>query len=98
MPPRGIVEALDVVEHVGFRLLSGAIRFARGSLGLERGEEAFHCRVVPHIARATHAAGETLIRQEPLEQFAGVLAALIRVMQSPSWACLVARSPSPTHP
>ena len=32
--PLGIVEALDVVEHVDFRLVSCSARVARGSLGL----------------------------------------------------------------
>ncbi len=81
VPPPGIVEALDVIEHVGFCLVSCVIQRTRGPLGLQRGEEAFHRRVVPAVAGATHATSQALVRQEPLERLAGVLAASIRVMR-----------------
>ena len=35
MPPRGIGEALDVVEHVGLRVIARAVQSARRSLDLE---------------------------------------------------------------
>jgi hypothetical protein len=34
MPPSGMVEALDVIEHVGFRLLTCAYRFGEAILDL----------------------------------------------------------------
>lgn len=45
----GIVEALDVVEHVGSGLVSGSVHFARSPFGLQRGEEALHRRIVPDV-------------------------------------------------
>lgn len=44
MPPPKIIEALDAIEHVDFRLVSCSVR---GALGLQRGEEAFQRRVGP---------------------------------------------------
>src|SRR6185312_6005009 len=80
VPPPGIVKALDVIEHIGFRLISCAVCGSRRALGLQRGKEAFHGGVVPAVAGATHATSKALVRQESLERLAGVLAASIRVM------------------
>jgi hypothetical protein len=78
----GIVEALDVIEHVSFGFVTRAIGFALGSFGLQRGEEALHRRrVVPHVARPAHAADHAMIDQQALELLAGVLAALVGMMQ-----------------
>ena len=81
VPPTGIVKPLDVIEHVGFRLGSRVVQRPRGTFGLQRGEEALHCGVVPAVAGAAHATSQALVRQEPLERLAGVLAASIRMMQ-----------------
>jgi hypothetical protein len=81
VPPLGIVEALDIVEHVGPGIVPRPIRLARCALGLQRGEEALHRRIVPAIARAAHRAGDAMIGHQPLELLAGVLAATIRVVQ-----------------
>ena len=51
MPAFRIVEALDVVEHVGLGLVACSVHLARCSLGLQRREEAFHHRVVPDVTR-----------------------------------------------
>src|SRR5450830_47804 len=72
-----IVEALDVVEHVGFRLIPRPVDFTRCAFGLERREEALHCRIVPDIARAAHRADDAVICHQPLELLAAVLAAAI---------------------
>ncbi len=56
-------------------------RFTRGALGLERREEAFHRCIVPDIVGSAHAADDAAIGHLSLELFAGVLTALIRVMQ-----------------
>ena len=77
----GIVKPLNVIEHIGFRLVSGVIQRPRGTFGLQRGEEALHRGVVPAVAGAAHATSQALVRQEPLERLTGVLAASIRVMQ-----------------
>src|SRR5690606_34354646 len=48
---------------------------------LQAREEALHRRVVPDVAGSAHAAGDPLIPQQPLELLAGVLTALVGVMQ-----------------
>src|SRR6266702_3987550 len=48
-----IVEALDVVEHVGLGLIPRPVHLARCSLGLQRREEALHRRIVPDVARVS---------------------------------------------
>ncbi len=45
-----IIEAFNVVEHVSLGLVARAIRFACCALGLQRGEEALHRRIVPDVA------------------------------------------------
>ena len=50
-------------------------------LGLQRREEALHRRVVPDVAGSAHRAGDAVVGHQPLELLAGVLAALIRVVQ-----------------
>ena len=42
MPTRGVVEPLDVVEHVGARLVTGSVHLAPHALGLHGTEEALH--------------------------------------------------------
>src|SRR4051794_622570 len=76
-----IVEPLDIVEHIRPGLVSGAIYFASGPLGLQRREEALHRRIVPDVAGSAHAADDAAVDHQPLELLAGVLAALIGVMQ-----------------
>ena len=58
MASDGVIEPLDVIEHICPGLVSGAIDFTRGPLGLQRREEALHRRVVPNIAGSAHAADE----------------------------------------
>ena len=81
MPPRGIVEALDVIEHVRFGLVSRAVRFCRCAFGLERREDALHRGIVPAVAGSAHATSHAMVSQKPLEGLTGVLAPPIRVMQ-----------------
>ena len=52
-------ETLDVVEHVGFRLLSCAIRFARGSLVYSSPRRPQEGVDGPSPIPAQDAAGET---------------------------------------
>src|SRR5438034_6847587 len=63
MTAGGIVEPLDIVEHIRPGLVPGALDFARGALGLLRREEAFHRRMVPDVAGSAHAAK----RRQPTE-------------------------------
>ena len=72
-----IVEALDVVEHVGTGGITGAVDLAGRPFGLHRWEEALHRRVVPDVARPTHAADDVELGEQTLERLALVLAALV---------------------
>ena len=81
MPAFRIIEALDVIEHIGLGFVPRPIGLARRSLGLQRGEEALHRRIVPDVARAAHRADDAVIGHQALELLAGVLAAAIGVMQ-----------------
>src|SRR5919107_3090710 len=49
-----VVEDFDVFEHGRLRLLTGAETDLVDVLGLERGEEALHRRVVKAVAAAAH--------------------------------------------
>ena len=76
-----IVEAFDVIEHVGSCLVSRPIRFARCSFGLERREEALHCGIVPDVAGSAHRTDDTVIGHQLLELLAALLSAAIEVVQ-----------------
>ena len=81
MPTLRIVETFNVVEDIGLGFISRSIKLPCRSFGLERGEEALHRRIVPHVACPAHGADDAVISHQPLELFAGVLAAPIGVMQ-----------------
>src|SRR5271168_5499426 len=61
VPAFRIIEAFDVVEHISLGLVARPIRFARRALGLQRGEEALHRRIVPDVARTAHRADNAVI-------------------------------------
>ena len=77
----GIIEALDVIEHVRFGLVSRAVRLVHRPFGLERGEEALHRGIVPDVVGPAHATDDAVVGQEPLEGLTGVLATPIGVVQ-----------------
>jgi hypothetical protein len=81
MSALGIVETFNVIEHIGFGLVTRSIDFARCPFGLERGEEALHRCIVPDIARPAHGTGDAIVVHEPSELVAGVLAALVGMVQ-----------------
>ena len=64
MPTLGIVETLDVIEHVGLGLISRPIQLAGCSLGLQRGKETLHRGIVQDVAGAAHRAehGAAMLR------------------------------------
>src|SRR5271168_3515388 len=81
VPAFRIIEAFNVVEHIGLGVVARPIGFARRAFGLQRGEEALHRRIVPDIAGAAHGADDAMIGHQLLELLAGVLAATVGVMQ-----------------
>ena len=58
-----VVEDLDVIKQAGFGLLMVQVILAMHLLFLERGKEAFHDRIVPAVAFATHAAHDVAVHQ-----------------------------------
>ena len=74
-----VVEALDVVEHIGPGVSQGQVSTAMHALALEQAEEALHRCIVAAVADRTHAAGEVMVFQELLVIRAGELRAAIRV-------------------
>src|SRR5437773_2638029 len=63
MTAGGIVEPLDIAEHIRPGLVPGALDFAHGALGRLRREADFHRRLVPHVAGSAHATK----RRQPTE-------------------------------
>ena len=61
MPPGRVVEAFDVIEHVCLRLGSRSLDLLPDPLGFERGEDAFHCGVIPDIAGPAHRTGDAIV-------------------------------------
>ena len=83
-----IVPSFDVLEDGGASLSPGVKLFI-GTFGLESAEKAFHGGVVEAIAGVAHADLAIISGQALLIRFAGVLAALIRVVEQLSrWIAL----------
>lgn len=68
------------MEDVGACVVPRAIVLPMHAFGFEGRKEAFGDGVVPHIARATHAARDADIAQQALEVFARVLRAAVGVV------------------
>jgi hypothetical protein len=62
-------------------VVAPSVAFARYRFGLQRGEEAHHRGVVPDVAGPAHRAGDAVVGYQALELLAGILAALVVVMQ-----------------
>lgn len=60
VPARRVVEALDIIEHVGLRVIARSICLPADPFGLHRREEALHCGVVPDVTRLAHRAGDAI--------------------------------------
>jgi hypothetical protein len=79
MPPRLVVEHLDVVEQLDLRLaLAGKLI---GQLALDGREEAFHHGIVPAVASTAHTADDPARGEDVLIVLARVGRALVGVMQ-----------------
>jgi hypothetical protein len=74
-----IVEDLDVVEHCCSGLLAGAEVGLMDVLRLERGEEAFHRRIIQAIATSAHRLLEPVAGQHAAIVGASILHAAIAV-------------------
>jgi hypothetical protein len=75
-----IVPSFDVLED-GSASLRSRIKLMICTFSLECAEKAFHSSVVEAIANPAHTDQTVINSQTPLIQVAGVLAALIGVMQ-----------------
>ena len=60
-------ETIYAPRHGNDRLLLGL----KGTLGLQRREEALHRRIVPDVAGSAHAANDAAVGHQALELFAG---------------------------
>jgi hypothetical protein len=67
VPSPRIVEALDIVEHVGLGLIPRSLDLAGYPLGLERGEQALHCCIIPYVPRAAHRADDAVIGKREVD-------------------------------
>ncbi len=67
MPPCGIVKAFNELKDVGPGFVTCTIMPTMNAFPFERREKAFGDGVVPHIARATHAARDANLVQEALK-------------------------------
>ena len=75
-----MVEALDVIAHISLGLSARAVHLRSRTFGLQRGEAALHYRIVPDLARPTHAAGDAVVSQEALERLTRLRTPSIGVM------------------
>jgi hypothetical protein len=80
VPAFRIVEALDIIEHIGLGVVSRSVHSARSPLGLQRREEALYRCIVPDVAGTAHRRDAAVIGHQPLELLAGVqLASRLRI-------------------
>ena len=94
MPTLGVVEPLNVVKDIRPGFVPRLVPRAEKSFDVKRREETLNFRIVPALTAPTHAAGDSLIDQQALEVFAGVLVALVGVMHQ-RWG--LAPSPQCRH-
>src|SRR5512139_3659524 len=82
--PLAVVERLHVVEQAGASLVTGLVVAMYDEFGLERVEEAFHRRVIPAVALATHALPDRVTADQFPVRGGRVGRALVR-MQDGGW-------------
>ena len=83
MPALLIIEHLNVLEDIPFRVFTGGVVPMVHELALERPEEALHTGVVPAVPLPRHAGGDAVSGEQQLVTRGGILAATIRVVQEP---------------
>ena len=59
--PALIIKALDVIEQIGSGFVPGGVVASMNSFLLQAGKEALHRRIIPTVAAAAHAAGNTAV-------------------------------------
>lgn len=70
----GIVEPLNVIEHIRFGLVPGLVVSPVGAFDLECREKAFHSGVVPAVTTTTHVVPRLLYADATPEALAYALA------------------------
>jgi len=80
MQPPAVVEHRDVIDDVRPRLLASLVTAPVDRSGFQGAEEALHDRVVPAVCLATHAAVDAVAPEQLAERPAGVLHAVIEVV------------------
>ncbi len=80
MPPMGVVEALDVLEECGFRLLERIEVGAVDQFRLQGAEEALDHSVVGRGSRRSHAGPQAVGGEDASNQIGCVLTTSIAVM------------------
>ena len=78
-----IIEHLNVLEDVLFRVFTGRVMPLVHELVLECPEEALDTGVVPAVAGAAHAGGDAVLAEQTLVARGGILTAAIRMVQEP---------------
>jgi len=56
VPALGVIEHLDVIEHITAGFFASAVGFPSDALPLQQLEKAFRDRVVVTVTASTHAA------------------------------------------
>lgn len=81
VPAQPIIEHLDILKDVLFRVVPSCVVPMGHEFALERPEKAFDTGIVPAVAWATPAGGDAVLAEQPLVARGGILAASIHVMQ-----------------
>lgn len=81
MPTRGVLKALDLIGHARPGFVVCPVDLPRRALGRHRREEALTAALSQTLSERAYRTSEALVRDQPLELVAGVLAAASGVMQ-----------------
>jgi hypothetical protein len=81
VPSPGIVEALDVIEHVGPGVIARPVDQAGCPLGFSDEKKLYIAALSQMLPRTAHRAGDAVIGHQALELLAPLLAALVAVVQ-----------------
>ena len=79
-----IIEHFNILKGILGRLAPCAALAMVDEFALECPEEAFDTGVVPAVAGAAHAGGDSVLVEQPLVARGGILTAAVRVVQDAS--------------